>query len=279
MKGEYGKKDTLPLWGVSTSHLLDKHDFAPLLEYNPDVIEFYNYKSIDPIVAFCSQHNIRPALHVPTPFEKGNFTRFFPTAPGTNEDIESAIEMTRTTLKCASEIDALYVVVHFPTPCPPYSPVTRQEIDRFFGNVCHYADQLNVDLLVENMTPHTYFHTPKEYMSLTNHYNLHFCLDVGHAHLLQPHLGVQDFIEGLGKKTKSVHFYNLTKERYPLYGHEPVSEDQNKEDGWMDLQETLDNIICISNPTSIILEYNAMNAEEIKKSAEKWNIFKKRVLS
>lgn len=279
MEEKYGSRHKSPLWGISTSHLLNKHDLTPLLEYEPDVIEFYNYKSIEPIVAFCRRHDIRPALHVPTPYDKGDFNRFFPTPPGTDEEIAAAIEMTITTIKCASEIGALHVVVHFPTPCAPYYPVTNADIERFFENVCGYADHLKVDLLVENLTPHPHFHTPKDYLGLLNNYNLHLCLDVGHAHLLEPRIGVQDFIEDWGNKVKSVHLYNLTKTRYSAHGHEPVGTGQNKEEGWVDMGETIKNIIRINNPAAIILEYGPMNAEGIKKSAESWKHFKEKELA
>jgi len=278
LKEKYIKKKHSPLWGVSTSNLLNKYDFEHLLEYEPEVIEFYNYKSIDPIVAFCSRHHIRPALHVPTPFDKGEFNRFFPTAPGTKEEIDSAIEMTRATIKCASEIEALHVIVHFPTPCPPFSPITNNDIDLFFKKVCDYAARLNVNLLVENMTPHPDFHTPQDYLRLTDNYNLYFCLDVGHAHLLEPRLGVQNFIEQWGPKTKSVHLYNMTKSRYSTYGHEPITEGQKKEDGWIDIEDTLNNIIRFSDPHAIILEYGSMTLEEIKKSANTWKNFKKKAI-
>lgn len=270
------KKCKAPLWGVSTSHLLDKHDFLPLLDYEPDVIEFYNYKNIAPIIEFCSRHDIRPALHVPTPCDQDVFNRFCPTASGSDEEIELAIQMTKTTIKCASEIGALHVVVHFPTPCPPYFPVTDNEIDRFFGDVCSYADQLNVDLLVENLTPHPHFHKPENYLRLLDDYNLHLCLDVGHAHLLEPHFGVQDFIKDWGNKVKSVHLYNLTEARYHSHGHEPIEEGQKRDGGWIDMVETLNGIIRINNPRVIILEYGPMNSEGIRESAESWRNFKKR---
>ena len=175
-------------------------------------------------------------------------------------------------------INALHVVVHFPTPCPPFSPVTNMEIERFFGNVGTYADQQGVNLLVENMTPHPHFRAPKDYLGLLNNYNLRLCLDVGHAHLMEPHMGVNDFIEGWGDKVESVHLYNMTKARYSSHGHEPVREGQRKDDGWMDMGKMLNDIIRINNPAAIILEYGPMDAEGIKKSAESWNNFKERKL-
>ena len=270
------KKGGKILWGISTSHLLDKNDFYLLLSYEPDVIEFYNYPDIRPIELFCSKHNIQPALHVPTPFTGKKFTRFFPTAPGTKEEIESAIQMTKDTIRCASEINALHVVVHFPTPCPPYSPITTNETNYFFKTICEYANKLNVDILVENLTPHPHFHTQRAYRKLADEYNINLCLDVGHAHLLEPEISVKDFILEWKDKAKSVHLYNLTKDRYPSYGHEIISSRQNQTEGWMDIKNILYDIIKYNSPRSIILEYGAMKPNEIERAAEEWHNFKQK---
>jgi len=273
----YNPEHNSPLWGISTSHLADKQDFASLLAYEPSVIEFYNYPDIDPIVKFCDRHNIIPALHVPTPYNgRTPLTRFCPTASGTAQEIEAAIEMTRTTISCAADIGALHVVVHFPTPFPPYYPITDSEIAHFFENVCDHANSLNVNLLIENLTPNPHFYTPDHYLRLWNDYNLHACLDVGHAHLLEPTFSVQDYIENWQNAVKSVHLYNMTKERYSSYGHEPIEVNQSEADGWINMKKTLDSIITKCNPRAIILEYNPMDAKGIKKSAKSWKDFKHR---
>ncbi len=267
-----------PLWGISTSHLLDKNDFTSLLNYEPDVIEFYNYKDIDPIVEFCARHKIKPALHVPTPSNLPVLRRFCPTSSGTKEEIEQAITMTKTTIRCAAEISALHVVVHFPTPYPPYFQLTDEEIDYFFKPVCEYADLLKVSLLVENLTPHPHFYRPEHYLGLLEKYNIRLCLDVGHAHMLEPKLGAQDFIDAWGENIESVHLYNMATERYKKFGHEAIENGQSSNDGWIDIPKTLNDILQKNNPRAIILEYGAIDAENIKISAKKWLDFKQREL-
>jgi len=261
--------------GISTSILDNKNEIEKLLPFAPEVIEFYNYpaKELKKILDFCDKHNIKPALHTPLPWEK-ELKRFMPTGPG-RELFQEALDMTEITIKCAAEIDALHVVVHFPSPIGLGIPEGRDAIDRFLNPIAEHSVRLGVRVLIENVSPNPDFFSPEHYLSILERYNpLEFCLDIGHAHLLDPTCKVEDFINTIGKKIRSAHIYNTHVLRYKAYGHEPIEEQQSEETGWINIPRTFELLKRKANLEVIILEYgdlwiNKKDPESIRFHTEK----------
>jgi sugar phosphate isomerase/epimerase len=245
--------------GVSTSILRDRTDLDQLLAYEPEVVEFYNYPSsmLSTVERFCARHGIQPALHTPFPYDEPvPLTRFAPTGPDPAE-AAAALHLTELTVRCAADLGALHVVVHFPSPYPPYpKDGFTQWCADYLDAVESLAREHGVRVLVENLSPHPLLHTPAHYRdALEARPDLGFCLDLGHAHLLSPHMGPLRFAEVLGRRVRSMHVYNTSADRYPRHGHEAASPEQDPSRGFLGLAEQLPRLLGHTLPAALILEH------------------------
>ncbi|MBC3844485.1 sugar phosphate isomerase/epimerase [Streptacidiphilus sp. 4-A2] len=244
-----------------------------MLVYNPEVIEFYNYPSsmLDRIRDFCDSHGIRPALHTPTPYDEDEpLRRFAPTGPDAAE-AKKALRLVERTVETAARFNALHVVVHFPSPYPPYPEEGFQEFcSDFLGQLDSWVGEYGVPILIENLTPHPALHSPQHYRDiLLSHPALGFCLDFGHAHLLGEPGAPEKYAELLGESIQSMHIYNTSVERNPTSGHEVGTPEQKAADGFLELGTLIPAVLRTARPAAAILEYSgrSMDLVEAEKSA------------
>lgn len=259
--------------GVSTSVLAEKNDLDSLLVYEPDVIEFYNYpaSALPSIQRFCCSNGVRPALHTPVPFDGPEpLTRFAPTGPNV-ADARLALRLAIRTVECAAALNAQHVVVHFPSPYPPYPKSSFDEAcAAFLEPLQDSARREGVLVLLENLTPHPLLNMPIHYQEIVDSYpDLGFCLDVGHAHLLRSRGALTQFIEVLGPAIRSVHLYNTTPKRRRWFGHEPVGGHQRTADGFADIAAVVRQLVALSQPDTLILEHDPVD-QETGKAAANW---------
>ncbi|MFD3555061.1 sugar phosphate isomerase/epimerase family protein [Streptomyces goshikiensis] len=249
----------MTLLGVSTGVLADRTDLAGLLAYDPEVVEFYNYprSMLAAIERFCARHGIRPALHTPVPYDEPHpLRRFAPTGPDPDE-AATALRLTEATVRCAADLGALHVVVHFPSPYPPHPLAGFDSWCRdFLDAACGLAREHGVPVLVENLSAHPLLHTAAHYRdALAGRPELGLCLDVGHAHLLGPEHGPLGYARALGPVVRSMHLYNTTTARYPEHGHEPAHAGQSAADGYLPLAELLPELLDLTGAPAVVLEH------------------------
>ncbi|WP_327253280.1 sugar phosphate isomerase/epimerase family protein [Streptomyces sp. NBC_01244] len=250
----------MTLLGVSTAALADRNDFEALLAYQPDVIEFYGYpgSALPGIARFCADHGIRPALHTPVPYDLDSpLRRFAPTGPDPRQ-AAAALALTEATVRCAADLDALHVVVHFPSPYPPFHEAGFEEAGQeFLAATAGLARRYGVPVLVENLSAHPLMRTPEQYhRALAAHRDLGLCLDLGHAHLLGAELGTPlGFASAFGSRVRSMHVYETTAERYPRHGHEPATADRSRADGFIGLAGLLPDLLRLTRPAVLVMEH------------------------
>jgi sugar phosphate isomerase/epimerase len=265
------------LFGVSTSAIRsDNGNFGALLRFEPDVVEFYNYPSsmLPRIAQFCGRHDIIPALHVPTPYDGPRLTRFAPSGPDC-ELLRAARDMTIATIVAAADLGALHVVVHYPSPYPPFETLSAARQDAFFEPVLEAAETHGVALLVENVTDNTFLCGPDDYAALLSRYpGLGFCLDLGHAHLLGHAGRPSAFVEALRDRVRSAHVYNVTPDRYRTWGHEPVRADQSPDAGWIDLREAAAAFNSLPSLRSLVYEVGDAGTGNQSDAVEGWAWFR-----
>lgn len=257
-----GARRKRPLVGISTGILADRFDLDALLAFDPEIVEFYNYPSgsLRDIEAFCTRNQIVPALHTPVPYDGMEpLRRFSPTDP--DAEIQAmALRLASATVRTAAELGALHVVVHFPSPYPPFEdtiPETRCRA--FLEPLSELAARLGVRVLLENMSSPPALCSPHRYRSLLERYpGYGFCLDLGHSHLLSLRHPMRAYIRTLGRDIRSVHFYNTTADRYPTHGHELPQPGQLPEDGWIDLPDALISLREETALQALVLEPKAL---------------------
>ena len=201
----------MTLVGVSSSVLVDKMKLSCLGGLQPDLVEFYNYptSSLDAIDRFCVETGVAMALHTPVPYdEAAPLTRFAPTGPDPDE-AHLALRLAIETIRWAAKVGALHVVVHFPTPYPPYSASALTQFGyRFLDGVQDEAVAGGVTVLVENLSANPLFRSARDYRDLLERYPaLGLCLDVGHALELDPVRALSDFLELVGPRVGSTHVH------------------------------------------------------------------------
>ncbi|MEU9774294.1 TIM barrel protein [Streptomyces sp. NPDC047968] len=250
----------MTLLGVSTAALADRDDFAALLAYRPDLVEFYGYpgSALPRIARFCARHGIRPALHTPVPYEGAAAPRrFAPTGPDPRE-AAAALRMTAATVRCAADLGALHVVVHFPSPYPPYPQDGFEQAGQdFLAATAALAREHGVSVLVENLSAHPLLRTPRQYhRALAGHPELGLCLDLGHAHLLGPqHAAPAGFADLFGTRVRSMHVYETTAARYPRHGHEPANRGGTPAGGFLGLPALLPGLLRRTRPAALVMEH------------------------
>ncbi|MEU3028137.1 sugar phosphate isomerase/epimerase family protein [Streptomyces incarnatus] len=254
----------MTLLGVSSGVLADRTDLAGLLAYEPDVVEFYNYprSMLGTIGRFCDRHGIRPALHTPVPYDEPRpLRRFAPTGPDPDE-AAAALRMTGATVRCAADLGALHVVVHFPSPYPPYPAAGFDSWCRdFLDAACGLAREHGVLVLVENLSAHPLLHSAADYRdALAGRPELGLCLDLGHAHLLGPRQGPLAYAQALGPAVRSMHLYNTTAARYPEHGHEPARPGQSAAAGYLPIAEVLPELLALTGAPAVVLEHRPLAA-------------------
>ncbi|MEU6735878.1 sugar phosphate isomerase/epimerase family protein [Streptomyces physcomitrii] len=264
----------MTLLGVSTSALADPDALDRLRHFEPDVVEFYNYPSgaLPAITDFCRRTGVRPALHTPVPYDGPQpLRRFAPTGPEPG-DAEEALRLVTETVRCAARIGAVHVVVHFPSPYPPFRPEGFAAArDGFLDSLAGLARTYGVPVLIENLSPNPLLRTPEQYRAaLDGRPELGFCLDLGHAHLLGPPHGPVRFARHLGRSIRSMHVYNTTAERYPVHGHEPALPDQRPGDGYLDLPAVLPELLAQASPAVLVLEHGPRWDEETAARTGAW---------
>ncbi|WP_286250686.1 sugar phosphate isomerase/epimerase family protein [Streptomyces graminofaciens] len=244
---------------MSTSVLSDRTALESLLPYEPDVVEFYNYPStmVPRLARFCERHGIRPALHTPVPYDLDvPLRRFAPTGPDAAE-AALALRLAQRTIRLAADLDAVHVVVHFPSPYPPFSSEGFTErCTEFLTALAETAQTHGVSVLVENLTAHPLLHTPEQYARALDGTGLGLCLDLGHAHLLGERGTPLHFGQVLGPAVRSMHVYNTTPDRYPRHGHEAAAPGQSGRDGYLDLGVVLPRLLALTRPPVVVMEHN-----------------------
>jgi sugar phosphate isomerase/epimerase len=250
--------------GVSTSALADRADLEPLLVYEPDVVEFYNYPSslLPEVEGFCARHGIRPALHTPLPYDgPERLRRFAPTGPD-RQEVAAAKRLVADTVRYAAEVNAVHVVVHFPSPYPPFAEEGfAAECADFLGWLGELSARHEVTVLIENLSANPLLRTARQYRdALADHPRLGFCLDLGHAHLLPPSPDREDplgYARHLGRRIRSAHVYNTTAARYPEHGHELAEAAQTADAGYLELSAILPQLVRLCRPEVLVLEHAA----------------------
>ncbi|WP_107467711.1 sugar phosphate isomerase/epimerase family protein [Streptomyces sp. MA5143a] len=248
---------------MSTSVLADRGQLDALLPYDPEVVEFYNYPStmVPELTRFCARHSIRPALHTPVPYDLAEpLRRFAPTGPDP-EEAARALRLALRTIRLAADLNAIHVVVHFPSPYPPYpTEGFAERCAEFLSELSEAARSHHVSVLVENMTGHPLLHSPEQYARVLEDTGLGLCLDLGHAHLLDDGGGPLAFGQVLGPTVRSMHVYNTTADRCGEHGHEAAAPGQTSRDGYMDLGTLLPRLLALTRPPVVIMEHNPLPA-------------------
>lgn len=256
----------LPAIGISTG-CVPLGDQFELLDLEPDFIELYNLDSAlaTSLAEECRSRGMGIACHTPVPHGERRQQKFVPHGSDRHA-VGEAIEATFRTIDFAAEYGAIHVLVHFPSPYNPPEAVTDADIHGFFDPIVERARGAGVRLIVENLSANPYLCTAEHYLELlTRLPEVGLCLDLAHAHLLEPATSVEEFIRQIDGRISSVHVSNTTVPRRGRFGGEAPEEFQNRTPGWIPLDRAVEGLLRISPPPNLVLEVTAQDDNNINK--------------
>lgn len=205
----------------------------------------------------------RLSLHAPMPrpgdFRYSGIACFF-----LNEDEERrriSLRMIRQTLELAREWKADHVVSHL-----TYGPTDSTDSRRArtlareaCGELARLSRSYGIPIHIEYAAYTASFHEPRQFVStIGEHPELGICIDVGHAFLgskLRKRSYRED-LEILATRVGSVHLWNTKgMEHNRRHGHTPLHPSQLPEEGWIDIESSLEIILAGNPAVPVIFEY------------------------
>lgn len=223
--------------------------------------------TMEQIRQFCLKNNIKMSIHYPSHYSVG-FLDFEITGP-TIEGIEKNLYRIQMILE--SYQDSEYLVIHFPTLFPK-SNTNEQNQDLLIEVLTKLSvlqRRYPTTIVIENVTVNPMGYQPEWYKSLLDGFdNLGFCLDIGHAHILEDS-SVNQFFDCLKHKIEVVHLYNTPKKSYSHFRkgiHYPFHSIQNSKGGWMDYLDIVKQINHLPNVRYVIHEYDRNSVQDVTMS-------------
>ncbi len=228
-------------------------------------VEFFDYPPNDMVELKSTYEEMAAkghkglSFHAPMPrpvfFPYSGVTCFF--LNDKPEHRELSFQLIENTLQHAQDWDADYIVTHLTygktdTSDPDKAKqLARDTCERFASLSSNYCVPINIEFAAYT----TAFNDPEQFIELVSqHEELGICIDTGHT-MFGAQIHKRDYfddIEILAPHTRSMHLWNT---RCKTYDHIPLHPSQSPQDGWIDIEKTLE-IVLSKNPNStIVFEY------------------------
>ena len=176
---------------------------------------------------------------------------------------EATFEILEINLKMAQSLPTDYVIIHF-TSNSMNENITDHELRHFAKKSVERIDMLSrqyeLPIYLEYTSYNDRFDKPEDFVEVVKDYdNLGICLDIGHLYMVCQTYGLDYFteLEKLLPYTKVMYLWNTTsKECMQEYGYIPAHPSQKSEDGWIDIEKTLNLALNYNKDIYIIFEPN-----------------------
>ncbi len=230
--------------------------------------EFYNLSPEDmPIFKrFIRDRGITPSVHCPlrkAPWYPYPVTWSFLTSENHDEQRALSFRLIEESLRDAADIDAAYVVVHYPNPAPASPdqiPLDRQHETAWKSarRLQEMSEIYGVPIYIEGFGP-TPFMSPDFLASVFLAYPaLRYCFDTGHIALMAQRDGLNyfGFLEAIAPYIGCVHVWNTRgMADYERYHHLPPHPALKPSDGWVDIERVVAKTRAANPAAVFVLEY------------------------
>ncbi|WP_425446326.1 sugar phosphate isomerase/epimerase family protein [Dethiothermospora halolimnae] len=187
-------------------------------------------------------------------------------------------------LKFATDINAKYMVMHFPKPVilnddfnfdtwaftydnefifeKDYSfEDFRKDCINAFEKLSRLSDKYNVQIVLEHDYLNKYFYEEDLLENLLKKYtNIKLCLDTGRLHVMDkvnPNFDSIKFVQNMAKYTYLLHISNVRVRKTLKDRHFPVLPNQNTKDGWANIDSYLKIMSNINPNIRILFEHRS----------------------
>ncbi|KNF09687.1 hypothetical protein CLPU_2c01390 [Gottschalkia purinilytica] len=176
---------------------------------------------------------------------------------------EATFEILEINLKMATSLPTDYVVVHFTSRAMDMD-ISDEELKELAKKSIKRINKLSIayklPIYIEYAVYNDRLRMPQEWVDLVKDYdNLGLCLDIGQLYNVCKDCDLDYFkeLERLLPFTKAIHIWNTkSNEDLEKYGYIPVHPSQSKEDGWIDIEKTLEISLLYNEDMYIIFEPN-----------------------
>ncbi|RKZ49432.1 MAG: hypothetical protein DRQ58_02015 [Gammaproteobacteria bacterium] len=199
------------------------------------------------------------SFHAPMPrplfFPFSGVTCFFLNEKPELRDL--SFQLIEDTLQHAQNWGADYVVTHLTYGKTDTSdPIKAKQLakdtcERFAALSRNYRVPINIEFAAYTRT----FNHPEEFAELVSqHKELGICIDTGHT-MFGAQMHKRDYFDDiaiLAPHARSMHLWNT---RCEVHDHIPLHPSQSSQEGWIDIEQTLEIVLAQNTNCTIIFEY------------------------
>ena len=268
-----------------TEYLIGMHCKFDDIKYKRDYtsrisgIEFCNFnerKEIERMLEIAKEDNFKVGIHFP--LKKTSYKYRDPLLLSPNKDeVLEAFEAIEKEIKYASEIEAEYLLIHFPKPMVIDETLSwdkcrfshEDETIEAFKNQCNLvfkklselSTEYKIQIVLEIEMLNKYFYHGELLKELLEQYSdIKLCLDSARIHVLSSidnNFDYKTFIKQMTKYTYLLHISNIKVTDIIENGHHPALIKLNKEDGWSDIGEFLNIISSENKDIKVLFEHRS----------------------
>jgi endonuclease IV len=199
------------------------------------------------------------SFHAPMPrpvfFPFSGVTCFFLNEEPERRDL--SFQVIEDTLQYARDWGADYVVTHLTygrtdTSDPNKAKqLAREACERLAALSNDYRVPINIEFAAYTQA----FNEPEQFIELVSqHTELGICIDTGHT-MFGAQIHKRDYFDDiaiLAPHTRSMHLWNT---RCEVHDHIPLHPSQSPQEGWIDIEQTLEIVLAQNTNCTIIFEY------------------------
>lgn len=188
---------------------------------------------------------------------------------------ELSFSLLEETARHARDWGAEYIVSHF-----AFVEDTQDEdkawklASQSASRLSEIAQSYGRPIFIEYSGYSNAFHEPEKYVEVLAPYpNLGLCIDIGHASICSK-LRRSDYlkdIETLAPFARSMHLWNTKNyDHWKQQSHVPLHPSQSPEEGWIDIERTLEITLGYNRDIKIIFEYSFIEMSDGIKDGFDW---------
>ncbi|RKD32309.1 sugar phosphate isomerase/epimerase family protein [Thermohalobacter berrensis] len=221
--------------------------------------KFSGAKEITSLLKLSKKYPVKVSYHAPVFYQVDPTVTYYLNSNSRLRD--ATFEILEINLKMAKSLPTDHVVVHFAS-----KDIDNKVSDKELLNLAkesakrldNLSEKYNVPIYLEYVGYNNRFNSPEEWVNLVrDSKNLGLCLDIGHLYISCKMNGMDYFkeLEKMLPTIKAMHIWNTRGLKdYERYGHIPVHPSQKRENGWIDIEETLNIVLNYNNKIPVIFE-------------------------
>lgn len=176
---------------------------------------------------------------------------------------ELTFRMVEETLGLAVDLNARYLVVHFPTPTAREDGDVAYEVvldiaRRSAERLAKLSEAHGIPLMLEGFGPSPLLSPAFLIEVVTTYPSLWYCLDCAHTFIASQRDGFDyfEFVRAMAPYLGTLHLWNTRGiHDYLAYRHIPVHPTLRPEDGWVDVEGTLRLVRQVNPGCPVIIEH------------------------